>query len=42
MGAIAGMFTDDEMKTVKEDLTREDYDKVKSQADSLPHIQAGG
>lgn len=36
MKAIAGMFTDDEMKTVKEDLTREDYDKVKSQADSLP------
>ena len=36
IGAISGMFTDDGMKTVKEDLTREDYDKVKSQADSLP------
>jgi len=34
--AMSGLFTDDGMETVREDLTREQYDEIKARADSLP------
>lgn len=33
---VAAMFTDEKMETVKEDLTREEYDTVRVRVDSLP------
>jgi len=34
--AVAGMFSDEKMETVREDLTREEYDEIKAKVDSLP------
>lgn len=34
--AVPGMFTDEKMETVKDDLTREQYDEIRAKVDSLP------
>lgn len=34
--AVSGMFTDEGMESVKEDLTREQYEEIKAKVDSLP------
>lgn len=34
--AVPGLFTDEGMETVRDDLSREQYDEIKARVDSLP------